>query len=631
MTTSSWHIRELLRKQSEYQEQRSALLHVGAWGIRPSTGRSRSDRIHNKNVLQEAYHVAEDVIGSLGLDRAFLVLPDGSCEYEVEDTDEVILDNSEASTYCAGLQIKAPVYVVGAGRGASKMIWYPTGTAGGGGPGFNWYAFHVDETTTSRDVDFQDFEIQGDLTTRADRANDWNDVDTGAFLIEGRTINTGFTFNARFKRIVASGKWNAVIRGTQSRGTLDIEDFDFSAYQAPVFWFPGDTDGGHLRARNGRIVSGGSSAGDSVNVGIYVHPSVSTKIEGVRFYDTARYGLYSNGNPDTAPEYNEVTNCYFDSSCAFGIQTNKNVPTIVTGTRFKCDSRALFLQHGASVSGSRFEAGTDFIVTSFAEDRSVNFDGCTFEMDSAVVSAGIAADAGRWTIANSVVRSSVSSVLARFTGGCSARVSNVEFIQSAGASWSTVAITPSSGLNVEFNQCRFGSGTGPDINGNGAFSNMAIRFRGCRFDGTGVQGDLQQANMVATAAGTVSGEDNQWAGSGMSLASSNASYYSRFAPRKHRNPSNVAAGTSVTLSPNYDYHVMTGTATVQNLYMLSASLAVTRQFDGEVTIEASGTGITLDGAGGNIRLTGGAASRALGDGEKVVLRFDPVSELVKEL
>ncbi len=607
---------------------------ASAFNFTRGAGISRAERLANGLAFYHAWVAARAAKVAGNRSDAGITCFDG--EYDCEIDPSWLWPRADGGgnyTRAAAFVIDCPLVLLGKGSQNAIFNWYPTGEEGGSGPEFDWSAIISDWTLEDAPVTMEGISWNGDLVARADRATDWDTRSTSGIWVQGRT-DADYTSALRLYDVHATGHWNGVVNSSQSRGLLEVDRCDLKASSAAIFWFPGDTDGArmHITASN---IRQDADEGSTTGIGIYVHPSVSTRIVSTNFYSTARQALYHNGTPTTVPEYAEVIGCYFDSTCGFGIQSNKNIDEIIVGSRFACEQRAIVLQQGGNISGCEFDGGTDHIVSAFISDtdQDVVVHGCTFNVDAAAQSGVISATGGRWAVSDCTIRTSLPTVLMRLYDGASAHIQNVELIQTAGGPWSSVAIGIDDDLDITFSNVRFGSQVGIDFGDAGTPSNLArVKLRGCRFGGGTTYGNFLLNGMAAASSGVLSMEDCELTdGEGIGLFECESGLWQRIGFRAARNPDPVTAAVTTVLSPNYNYDVVTGTATITNLRVLVNTLAVTRLFQGERTIEADGAGVTLDGAGGEIRLLGGAASRTLDDGERVRLYFDPVDGLVKEL
>ncbi len=600
---------------------------MSSFGFTRGTGLSRDDRLANGYKLYQAATAAFASAVAAGNNVAVLRGFDG--EYEGEIDPSWIFPRADGggnhSRACAFVA-SFPLVIEGT-RNNSFWTWYPEGEEGGAGPDFAWAGFIVDWTLGDVPVRVVDMDFSGELAARD--SGEYGTIITSGIWVQGRTA-ASYTSKLELHGVTGSGNWNGVVDASESRGTLEYDRCDLSSATAagcaPLFWFPGETTGGR--------VHGSSSVTRGGDIGQYLHPSCSIRLTDIEAYGTIRYGVYINGTPTTVPEYCEIDGLTVADDCGFGVQTNKNISTQITSMRARCDSRAVHLLGGADIEGLVCERGSDFIITgtTVAATDEITVNTVVGNQTAVAESAGIVASAGKWSLQNIQLTNQVSTALMGFSGGVTAQMTGARFRQDSGATWSNLAITPSSGLTLILRDVDFGTRTGYDINGNGAFSNMSVRFEGGNLADTVNQGNLQLASLNIATVGFISSSGTRFdSSSGLSLYELPAGYWSRLGIVKGRNPDNVSAGTSITLSPNFDYHVVTGTATVVHLYILVASAAVTRQFDGEVVLEASGAGVTLDGANGEIRLAGGASSRTLADGEKVRFRLDGVAGLIKEL
>jgi hypothetical protein len=540
------------------------------YGLIFGRGLTSTARITNGRNLQLAVNAAIEQ----GLN---LLIPAGDLEFEVEAGHRVDVDSGGTSAYAIGVDIRStediPFRIVGKGAKRTRLWIYPTGnTPGDNGPAFPWHGFYIDVSVKRRYVSFEDLSIDGDLTDRVDR-NSWGIHGTKNTI--GIQVNGSTTGNHQFEVTVnrchlgtAGSYWTTCVDGTQVPGTLTIKNSRLFAANNPTGWFPGETKGGRFHARDTEFRSGGFGDGGASNVGNYIHPSCSFLLERCLYYGIQRYAIYSNGSPTTQPEYCIISDCYFDASCGFGIQSNPNIPTHITNCQINVvDRRGITLTGSATISNCSFKCngailgGSNF-AKSFGAGDIAEISNCSFTAtanghpDSMIDANG----GGTWVVDNCQIDlAAYESVYAIqvIGSGTRAQIGNCRVTGTNATAYATSISGLSGGVHAVISACEF-TGSIRQIRAD-TQSGSSLWLVHNRMLATGYVFEASNPDNDS-----IYGVGNLWNDDSFVLYQTDRHQQIQLRPGRG---GNVRSASVVLLSPNYDYYAVTGTATIDYIHV----------------------------------------------------------------
>lgn len=400
-------------------------------------------------------------------------------------------------------------------------------------------------------------------------------------------------------RVAIAGQFVQAFEVGAGYGSLVTEmDFvDFTAYDGTLNYFCVDGIDKILLVTNSRFHDTTNTSG--ANHLWYIHPSVSWKAINCRFENGQFYAIHNYGTTiTTSGKYAVVDNCYFSGSAAgfHGILTNRRGPMTVTNSTFRAPV-------GINV-----------------QNKDVDISNCEFYADSGGThSTGIDITAGtdQVTISHCKFDNSDMSV----GGGFSWFISNSRF---GNKSTIYIGVSPLTVIdNCYFN---IANGATEAINANGTNTGKVI-VRNSTFKGSASNAAIYNRFLVGVVL-----ENNQFLNTGPSIRillgvtdgliegsgnffanapiESNAGSYQYLKVRDQLNPSVVASAASTVLSLNYNQTHISGTATINNLWVgdNDPTSGTSRFFSGPQYLIADEAWTLANNAGGtgNLRTNTGA-------------------------
>lgn len=316
--------------------------------------------------------------------------------------------------------------------------------------------------------------------------------------------------------------------------------------------------GGKWSTPNGDLTSAGS-------VGLYIHPHIPYILTGVTFKTFGRYGVYQNGSPGNARAYAICSGCSF-IGCEVA-QTKSTGPSLFTGCQVSGTSSNLGSSLGGIVTFTNCAIEDNILIYGPITPSHITITDCTF-LNAQLQAGGGASHANyQWQIRNCTFRVNESwtrgnSPIIRTVGG-RLDVDTCNFFDDTTAATYQAFIliasnTPAVRVNgVKTRTCRASLA--------GIYMDQGtLTLQNCDFDT-----DASASVSIATgvAANSVEGANNALRGT--SLITGSATTQQRLTRRPGVNPTSIASAaiisTATTAMFNFDTHVVTGAATIDNL------------------------------------------------------------------
>lgn len=574
-------------------------MHTG--GFHLGSGRSQNERIDNRAWL--AHLLAQARLNGSRLAE----LPAGRIEVHLEAGD--VLSQLQGGIVCLA-EITGTMTLRGAGKGATVIDVYPknpdTLLASG---------FIINASSEAADVTFEGFTLEGPTSFYSQAAS----VSEGIGFYSSGAL--GATSNVVVRDVSVTGRWNVAVNITaagKKRVTLDRfygegNNVVNAYYDTPTVDRATSLHviDSHLRCYLSSFI------GNAYNM--YVHPSVSLRCVNTRFEDsqgTVGYAVHIFGNPSTLPAYCEFIGCDF-VNCKRGVLCNKIIPTRFTGCDFYVEGNAFIPQVAGTQKGFVYANNCEFRLIGSANGNlgggsiGGTFVECTFDDGGSTDATLVSISDGVWKFQGCSFNRTGTGAYHVGAGG-EVEIDACEFASSS----ASYAVAPSANSRVRFHNSVFGSNVRGSYNGASAAD---VDFDGCHFKNSAAI--RFSAN---NPAGVLRGRNN-WFDSTTWTADAGSTGWCQIQPRHAANPNTVASAASVTLSPNYDQHHVTGTTTIANLYILDGTPAVVL-FGGEVRLIADGAW-ALNNTGNIVPKN--LAARAVG--ELIVLKYDPTGAKWREV
>ncbi len=538
----------------------------------------------------------------------FVELPAGTIEIELQAGD--VNSDLNGGIVCVA-ELTGTLRIRGAGARETVIKFYPTSLQT-----LNYAGFMIDAVAAAAHVTFEDLTLDGPTTEISTQVTDANAI---GFYSSGGLSDTS---TVTLERVRILGKWDMATYITAGgKKHVTIRECYFEADNpVSVFYDTPTTAGGtklHISDSHIKAAYVGYARGTDNNAYcMYVHPSVSMRCVNTIFEGAGGdvgYAVHIFGGPSHLPDYCEFIGCDF-LNCKRGVLGNKLVPTRFNNCSFLVESNAILPQNAGTLKGFMFCENCRFKMLPGSGNLGGGvigggFYNCNFDDGGG---SGIFFDtaSGVWHFVNCRFDKTGTGAFHIGAGG-EHTIEGCEFYSTA-ASYAVVTVT---GARVRLRDCVFNT----NVRGSyGGASAADIDFEGCHFK------NAEAVRFSANnPAGSVRGRNNffdstTWTTDGGSTG------WCQIHPREAANPSTVASAGSVTLSPNYDLHHITGTTTINNIYILDSAPAVIL-FGGKIRLVADGA-FAL-GAAGNIVAKNGAA-RAVG--ELIVLEYDPTTAKWRE-
>lgn len=564
---------------------------LGSNGFVVGSGRTFAERRANLARLQAI----------IAADPASVRLPRGTIEVELLSSD---INSTVLGNIVCMKELTGTVNIVGAGKTATTLDMYPKDLNS-----VLYSGFIVNGATVQANVTMEGFTLAGPTTF----------VNTSQSVCEGVGFyGSGAASHVNMVKLASvsiTGRWNTAANITAAgKKWVDLLDF-YGEGSIPVQCYydtPTTVGGTRLHMTGAHLRSFTMPLGLN-NYNVYVHPSVSLRCVNSRFEDangTVGYAIHIFGSPGHLPEYCEFIGCHFVNGNR-GVLCNKLIPTRFANCTFLVAGAALVPQAAGTQKGMPILENCRITLQGGSGDFGGGviggiFTDCHFE-DGGSSNGNFDLSGGAWKFKGCTFdKSGTGAFHLGASSGAEVEVESCEFLSTS----ASYAVVPATGGRVRFRDCVFGA----NVRGSyGGASASDCDFDGCHF---------KNAQAVRFSANNPSGQirgRNNWFDSTTWTDDAGSTGWCDIHPREAANPSTVASAASVTLSPNYNQHHVTGTTTIQNLYTLD-STRVLILFGGTHYLIADGA--WAFSAAGNI-VPDHTNARTVG--EMIPVRYDPTA------
>lgn len=537
-----------------------AVIFDGIWepvGLVLGAGQSQATRLANRAALALAATNAQS-------SGRLLRLPPGIIETEFDASNTGIVVTNLICT--------------GAGKHQTILTYFPEA------PGFAYYGFSVSAggRLILRDVTLKGPTNTASASTAGVHYNGYADSVTNSF---GYTLLENVIVATNFSRAFQSDA-GSVVTNHGGDVTHEFVDCDFSADSQGVAVFSGNGIKKKLHARGTYFRKAGTT--DQHHL-IYVHPIVDMALSNCRFGQTALngYGIHNySGSTDLINNYNYVENCVFESGVSQGILNE--APMRIAGCEFRTSRGGIIAGNTNWVTGCLFR-GTNTATYMFSTYGSSPIEttmrDCSFYSPLGMSCAVGSASNVTWQIYNTIFACTGPGLLLN-SDGVTCHLTGGEFLMNGrgiDCSASDLFVRDVSfrgDATIFFGAIRLQGTTVTNI----------VTVNDCRFLST-TRGMLTESGWV----GKLSGANNDFGGTDLEQ-SSDVRHYIQARSGLFTNA--VASAGSVSLNASYDIFRVTGTTTIDNIYMGNASEV---KFFGGTKLQLIVDGTWVTSSSGNLR------------------------------
>lgn len=295
--------------------------------------------------------------------RSPLVLPAGVIEVEVDPGQDLYHGVPR------GIVISGDASLIGQGAGSTVLDCYPKN------PAFDFELFHIDGTQAPRNVRFANLTINGPSNPDPSLGNVLAIRHFGQI---GTPLQDAITIDG----CCILGQWSHGCSSSNGRTVVRVSHSEIEGRDPALSAFNNSVYGKTFHAEYCTFRTVGDMFGVSGAVGIYIAPSVSTRISNCNFYHSgtspSRFGIYLNGTDSTACDYAIIEGCYFDASLDHGIQGEVNAPALmISSSQFRCKTLGVYTRRNTIIKGCRFDIQHTAVgLYGNATGRRILIDGC---------------------------------------------------------------------------------------------------------------------------------------------------------------------------------------------------------------------------------------------------------------
>ena len=450
----------------------------------------------------------------------------------------------------------------------------------GDGPGSTILKFNDNSTYTydgilitadSGVVTVRDLEIQGPAT---------ND-----YCVYGLMKGGTYDCDVIVRNVVAvTGEWSNTFQWSIGDSLIRVYDCDLWGYAGCMDVNTDDTASIRVHVYNTRFR--GITSTKSTDHISYINPGCSYIFDGCIFetINGTGYAIHNFGSDTSVPDYCILDNCVFTSAHRNSILTSINGPVLqINNCTFENTTTSIMYRNDISISNSRFNAGNVQPYGTGATGLVVNIDNCTFENGSSFINSQ-----ARVFVIN------ISSCIIRDTSELKCYGDDDFVIISDCIFEDTAQIEYDDGCYFRVDNC--------------IFKDTSSIYR--RSSGSGGKLTVTNCDFLKTSGDAIDtrtdnhlwGHSNYFAPS--CLIDCAGTCYGQMKIREGVDPDTIASTGNLVITANYDTVHITGTTTINNLYIVAASNVSTHSFGGtKIHLIADGAW-DLTGAGNIIAVAG---------------------------